>query len=497
LVAGVFPTEYFVGLEPLRFLFIWVIVSEEAQGFRSKLLETSKRWAPYLLIWLANIAWLTYYYTLGSYDSYEVEVATDSISLSSVLIGIGEAIWKAGFYVWAQIVPLIVKTVRAPSSLIAIALIVLSFALFFIYLRNLEAVEDRTKTFAVMALVVGVAGILLGRLPSFAAGLPLKLQTSNDRFMISMMIGGSLFIVGFVELWLRNLRWKNFVFALLIALGIGQQWFNANLFRRDWSNQQDLYWQLAWRIPAIQPNTLLMTDQLPVDYETDLSFTAPINWIYAPEYTRSAVPYALIYTEKRLGGTLPSFKPGEPIKVFLRTVHFEGSTSQAIVFHMPRNGCLRVLSSALGDEITLGRQSGYLLKAIPLSNPDLIIVDKNSTAKLPFLVEPQHTWCYYYTKAELARQQDNWQEVIHLYNEATSLRYRPNDPFELLVFIEAQAMTGDFAAAEKLSNDALISDKGIRKGLCEVWKRVQVHGSTLSGNTSSAEKMLADLGCAR
>ena len=30
LVVGVFPTEYFVSIEPMRFLFIWVIVSEQS-----------------------------------------------------------------------------------------------------------------------------------------------------------------------------------------------------------------------------------------------------------------------------------------------------------------------------------------------------------------------------------------------------------------------------------------------------------------------------------
>ncbi len=150
-----------------------------------------------------------------------------------------------------------------------------------------------TSTFAIQAILIGLAGILLGRLPSYAAGLPLTLQSSNDRFMISMMIGGSLFITGLVELLIRNDHIKTFTFALLIALGIGQQFYNANIFRSDWLNQQELYSQLAWRIPAMKPGTLLITDQLPVDYETDLSFTAPINWIYAPDYARSRVPYAL------------------------------------------------------------------------------------------------------------------------------------------------------------------------------------------------------------
>jgi hypothetical protein len=89
--------------------------------------------------------------------------------------------------------------------------------------------------------------------------------------MISMMLGGSLFVAGLIELFIRNTRIRTYVFAFLIALGIGQQFFNANIFRRDWVKQQEIYWQLAWRIPAMKPNTALLTDQMPIDYETDLS----------------------------------------------------------------------------------------------------------------------------------------------------------------------------------------------------------------------------------
>jgi hypothetical protein len=50
---------------------------------------------------------------------------------------------------------------------------------------------------------------------------------------------------------------------------------------------------------------------MPIDYETDLSFTAPINWLLAPDYNSGALPYAMLYTEKRLGGpTLPALEPG-------------------------------------------------------------------------------------------------------------------------------------------------------------------------------------------
>ncbi|MDP4029371.1 MAG: hypothetical protein Q8P42_10480, partial [Gallionella sp.] len=202
-----------------------------------------------------------------------------------------------------------------------------------------EESHEKSRFASISLIVIGVIGILLGRLPSLAAGLPLTLQSSFDRFMVSMMIGGSLLTLGIVELLIKNQRIKITIFALLISLGIGQQFFNANIFRRDWEKQGEIYWQMAWRMPALEPNTVLLTHQMPIDYETDLSFTAPINWIYAPEYTRSDLPYMLLYTEKRLGGpTLPALEPGIDITYPYRTVNFRSSTSNAVVIYMPQNG---------------------------------------------------------------------------------------------------------------------------------------------------------------
>jgi hypothetical protein len=164
---------------------------------------------------------------------------------------------------------------------------------------------------------------------------------------------------------------------------------------------------------------------------------------------------------------------------------------------MPKNGCLRVLSSDWGDEITYSRQSGYLVKAIPLSNPDLILTNAGKTANLPFLAEPKHTWCYYYTKAELARQQNDWDRVMNLYNEARSLGYESSDPFELLLFVEAQAMTGDIRSARKLSNSIYKLEQRTRKGLCQAWERVQIQSPAGTGSESQIDEILTEFQCLR
>lgn len=475
MIPGIFPTEYFIGNGPLRFLFIWIIVREQIDDPKQRIIRSVRLWLPYLFVWLADILWLSYFYTAGNYGSYDVEMVRAPLSLLQILVSIGETIWKVGIFAWGQVLLLAGSSIGAPSSLLTLLLIAVAFVFFVRYLRWFGMHSDATKMFAMTAILVGITGLVLGRLPSFAAGLPLKLQSSWDRFTISMMLGGSLFIIGLVDLLVHNTRTRTYVFALLIALSVGQQFFNANIFRRDWEKQQEIYAQLAWRIPAMQPGTALLTDQLPIDYETDLSFTAPLNWMYAPDHTGSALPYALLYTEKRLGTlSLPSLSPDTPISLGMRAASFDGSTSQVIVIHMPENGCLRVLDPALGDQITYARESKYLLDAIPLSRPELIDVKSAQTPKIPFLPEPERTWCYYFTKAELARQSGDWHQIVDLYEEARSFKYEPGDPFEWLVFIEAQAMTGNSREAQRLSEEALAEDERVRNGLCQVLKRVQV-----------------------
>ncbi len=499
LVIGLFPTEYFIGMEPLRFLFFWVVIAETTQGFWPRLVQVLKRGWPYLLIWLADAAWLAYYYKSGAYISYGIAASQQLPSIKDALVAIGDALWKAGLYTWVQILVLSLHSITAPTTLASLAVIVICFGLLVFYfsrLASFSSTDARRFAFAVPAFLIGLIGILLGRVPSFAAGLPLTLQSSYDRFMISMMVGGSLFVVGLIELLLKNERLKLFAIAFLIALGIGQQFFNANLFRRDWQRQQDIYWQLAWRIPALQPNTAILTDFVPIDYETDLSFTAPINWIYAPDVKPPDLPYAMIYANKRLGGAaLADLKPGTAIQLPYRTLTFHGNTSQSIAIYAPQNGCLRVFDPAFNDAETYSKYPDSLNALVPFSNPSRILANAQEPPlpNPPFSAEPAHSWCYYYEKAELARQTRDWSQVAQWGHQAEQDGFSSQDPFEWLPFIEAYARTGDLDNAKKLTQQAWDQQAKIHGGLCRLWMRVKTDGP--SDAQTVASELLSSLGC--
>jgi len=484
-ICGVFPTEYFFGLEGLRFLFL-------LSFFRRNFLKTLKTWLPHLLVWALNAAWLIYYYKFGAYHSYEV-TATQSPTVLYFLQEALDTLAKVGFYIWIQILPLTFASLPAPASLLTLGLVALSFVFIQFQVLGFKFQVSNPQLPITNYLVIGVIGILLGRLPSLAAGLPLTLQSSYDRFMVSMMIGGTIFIIGLVEILFKNQKTQSAVFALLIALGVGQQFFNANIFRRDWEKQREIYWQMAWRIPALKPNTIIFTHQMPIDYETDMSFTAPINWIYAINFTKGNLPYLMLYTEKRLGGsTLPTLAPNMPLRFPYRTVTFHGNTSQAITIYMPKNGCLRVLDPKHGDAEIYANQPAVLTQAIPLSDVSRIIANPATPASAEmFFAEPKHDWCYYFAKAELAQQQNDYPKVVALGNEAVALGYQPEDQNEWLVFIEAYALTDDIQTAKKLSISALKEDPRIKRGMCIVWKRVQ------SQSKAATTKMTEEMKCGK
>lgn len=162
---------------------------------------------------------------------------------------------------------------------------------------------------------------------------------------------------------------------------------------------------------------------------------------------------------------------------------------------MPQNGCLRVLDPGRGDQITYDWQTHYLVDAIPLSDPSNIIVENDQTPRLPFLSEPTHTWCYYYTRAELAYQQKNWERVITLIDEAVLSGYAPEDPFEWLSYIEAKALTGDIEIAQEVSNTILGQSKNTRKGLCLLWQRVKDNTAASGETKSKIDNVLLGLQC--
>ncbi len=495
---GLFPTEYFISFEPLRFLFIFIIFGEENRPLVRRLQKSIKHWLPYLALWLGNALWLGFYYTKGGYASYRIETTPHSAKIFRQLIAeTGNLLYTTLWKIWTQFVQEILQAPSAPTTILGLTLAAFSWIFLTVFFLKTKVKQSRTsQKWAAQAIFIGVSGLFLGRIPSLLADLPLKIGTTFDRLTISLIFASALLIAGLLEIFIKNPRFYAFTLSGILALALGQQFLNANDFRRDWERQRALLWQLSWRIPAMDKGTALITHQLPMVYESDQSFTAPLNWLYAPDYQAGdLLPYAFVNTEKRLNGsTLPSLAPDTPIFVPYRTVRFEGSTSAAIVIYAPKNGCLRVLDPVYANAQTYNKESDYLKQAISLS--DLSRIHTNAASPLLpkelFGKEPPRDWCYYYAKAELARQNADWQKVADWGAQAEIRGYAPTDAFEWLPFIEAYANTNRLAKAENLSSKAIREEPRLRKGLCQLWERV-----AQNSHSANIRRIKDELNCSK
>ena len=495
---GLICTEYFLGLEPLRFLAISFTLSDA--GLWQKVKNSLRHWLPYLLVWLGNMVWLYFYYRSGVYRSYQTGVMQD---LRPTLSNIGQTMQQelvntihlVGFQAWFQAFGILGKPLASVTFWLAISLAGLSAALILTFLLKIMlpvTTSNHIDSWAKQALLIGLAGMLLGRVPSWAAGLALTLEYDADRLTISMMLGAVLFIVSLIEFMIKSDLRKIILYSVLIGLAVGYQFWLANSYRRDWVHTQDFFWQLTWRIPGMQPGTILLTDEPSIMYQSDFQLTAPLNWVYAPQATHTLV-YALMTSASRLGTpALPDLEAGLPVSLDMRTARFTSSTDNIVVIYFPSEGCLKVLDSTYTHPTAFYYLPIRLHFDIALSEPSRIIPDATPPVlpEIFFGQEPAHGWCYFYTKAELARQVGDWAKVVDLGDQARVQGLAPIDPFEWLPFIEGYAHEGNMDEAIQLTQDCYTLAPEMKNALCQLWDRVQLAAGSDSPATDEIQNGL-------
>lgn len=470
---GLFSTEYFFGLEILRFCFIVVILSETIQSRKTLIQKSMMTWFPYFIIWIANAIWTYSYHQSSAYDSYDIDLAS-TLSPLALINEFITTLSLSGFIAWLNTFSIFSNIDGSATQLIALFIFAIACVIVFLVTRYQLSItnnQSSNNNFGLQLTLIGLITNFAGRLPSWAAGLPLRIEFDYDRFFVSIMLGASLFIIGLAELTLREGRGKIILLSILIGISTAYQFSIANTFRRDWANQQEFFWQMAWRMPALKENTAVLTYELPFKYASDYQLTSSLNWLYAPDLDNRDIPYMLMYLKTRF--SVGEIKTNNPIEVQYRTVNFSGNTSDSVVIYKEADGCLRVLDPIYNNVETVPDANVYLIQAIELSNPDLILLDATPTlAKTLFGNEPALSWCYFYTKAEVARQLGNWNEVINLYREAEKNQFTANLPVENLIFIEAFAQDGNIDNAIKLTERTIKSQPTLCPALYTLWNRV-------------------------
>jgi len=513
---SLFTAEYFAGMELLRPIIIFIILRNlyPNRKFIQQAILVITYWLPYIILFALFLTWR---FVLHAFPRAQMQLFTQIqnepfLVITQILRSMVQNILEASIGAWSQVFQ-ITKLLDFSNDLSskAFLLALLSGIAIASYIFSLIQEKKpplpsenpdhmRYKLETTQMLLFGFTSMLFAGIPAWVMNLPIHLSFPADRFILSMSLGASLVIAGGIEILTVSPWKKACVVGILLGLAVGYHYLSADQYKKEWDAQRTFFWELVWRAPAIEPNTVLITRDLPFKYYTDNSLSAPLNWIYTPKDQTHRLQY-LIYDTALGTNKEDNILSNASINEEYRSFIFSGNSSAALLIYWDRLACLQVLESQYDSNRYNFPDSLY--KLLTYSKSQRIITNPLQSAQPPaevFGTEPKHSWCYFYQKASLARQQNDWEEIVNLAQEAQEKGYLPMLPaihaHEYLPFIEGYARLGYWAKARNFSRNAYTqSSHTLRNSLCSLWTDISQLDKTDPEVQKEIRLIQSDLNC--
>ena len=397
---------------------------------------------------------------------------------------------------YSAIQPSVIDLTR-PSSILILASIVGFGALAWAAFGRAEqgsGAESRSGSLLEVA-AAGLAVVVLSMLPFWLTGFSIfqKNQLWSERLALAAMPGASMLLVGGVFGLVERPAFRRVVLSLLLGIGVGLQAQTARAFQASWDKQRDLYWQLSWRAPSMKAGTLLVADQEILFFMGIYPTAFALNLLY-PQVTAPPVAsywfnagFEHMDFDRFAAGTADAFEK------YTTTFTADPHAVLSITFEPGLDQCLWVLRPDLANA---GGLTAVARTWLSISDPSRIEMSQLAAPPAAiFGTEPPHSWCFFFEKADLARQHQQWDTVRALWGQAEAANVRAANGVELVPFIEAAARLGDWSQAQSITRRAQTLPDRSTSLFCDVWRNLS--GSTPS--TTERDHILAavqmDLGC--
>ncbi len=469
-----FLYEYMIGLEGLRLaiiaLFIW---RGGYQSWKTNLIKVIKSWFPYLIGIALHLAWRFFVFESGR-EGMNVQT-TLSVYQTAPLRMIIKRSFTLGIDVFealisAWVVPINSITFQlGPTDLLLSGLLSLLaigiFAAYFFAASNLSSdasISQDGQRELLEIIILGGAAVLFTLIPVVAVGRDIRWASGFDKYTLQASAGVSMLLVGTISLLVKS-RLKFILFALLIGIAIATHYGNAVQWTELWGDQRELWWQLSWRAPQLKEGTVLLVEMPDQRFYEDYEVWGPANLLYDPNGDSLRVRSEIFAPD-----TLEKIRVGQTENRNLRDIlEFSRSYHNSLILTRPeRTSCWHILDG--NDPVFPQQTSAMLYATVRLSHIDQIEV--NAPQSTPpvhiFGSEPEHRWCYYFQRASLEAQREDWDSVAQLTDQALEAGFKPIDRSEWLPFLKGLVMVGRNADAEQMA--LWIRDNGtVRHRQCD------------------------------
>jgi hypothetical protein len=499
--------EYFIGIELLRPILLWIITSDQPL-LRERVKQVSKRWIPYLAIAILFVIYRTSFQQLFGYERFSsmTGLALLATPLRAIPYFISTGLQDLTLIIlssWYETLkPALFEFTYASSILIWIAVLALITTcwIYFSALKDGEDDIERQNQWARQMIATGFAATLFGVLPAWAIGNTVYTSNPqwNDRFAMAAMLGAGMLWVGVICLFVPNPKHRYLLVSILVGLAVGINLRTQFDYKYVWEKQTNFYWELYWRAPYITPKTALISDGEIFSFMGIYPTSFAINTLYP----KTSAPPALDYWFYSGYERMPSwkdFRAGVPLEYNKYASQFNSiSTDSLAMLYEPENQqCLWILRP---EDKRLHWLNPANAEVLPVSAVDRIQRTPRGNWAPPasiFGTEPRHTWCYYFEKADLARQYKDWQGVIDLWEESQKKDFAPGNGVEFIPFIEGYAYNNDWADAMKLTFRAAETAKRMREVLCDVWMEIESKSSASPERDTVLHNVYTKLTCGK
>jgi len=486
-------TEYFFTLEILRYVIIWFyFYRNETQDVCKEFLRKS---LPYLLLYLPIICWrffqqpdeTTYKLLIGSQlSTFSLPNFFDFLKNSII------DIWNVTIGAWIYAFYPRHLLISQSKMVLTITLLLCSFValLCIFYFGNQKSLKQKTGRDFSSTILFSLCALFAAGIPFWITDLPIGEHYVFSRWTIPFMLGASILISRLILL-ANKPRFAFLLTSLLVAIGVGNQVLAANSFRQDWDKQMSYIWQFKWRIPSLQENTTIFSNMLDFHYENSDEISMALNFQY-PATKELNIPLFQFYLPERVGtALLPSIQPEIPLAGRRYCRLFQGNSSQSIIIDFQYPSCFKVLD----PEIDIHNPNIDPLSKDALFLSNMSLISKNSKQADQKQVEnifgkvPQPDWCYYFEKADIARQFNDWSELNKISIEVASQELIPRDNREWFPFVEGYAHNDDWDSAVRLSRSINSQSPEYLQMLQVLWSRIDRQ----SGPSSEKELALKNI----
>lgn len=500
-----FSQEFYTGVELLRPLVIWLALRADSSDEKERLRRTMLTWLPFLAVMIGYLAWRlflmptpgsdrntpTLLYSLVStpLDGFNTLLTMFLQDVVESLVGVWYSTFEPGLYGSSTL-----------ASLLTWGIVIFVSLFVWIYFSlgqnnrpepSLTPSEPWYKT----AAPFGFLALILGFAPGWSIGRHIYDLTGiyNDRFGMAGMFGAALMVVAALDFLLKKPSYSLVILSLLIGLGAGQNMRFETSYRRSWEKQLQLFWQLKWRAPSLAPQTTIIGDGAIISYMGSWATISALVQMYEPEKNVHYVDYWYLDAQK-LGEDFAQDQ-GEEIVDSKNFMYYAGPKANSLVisFTPETLSCLWVLSE---KDLTNRYITEPLKNVLMVSNLDRIQAVENLPLREDiFGSEVPRNWCYYFQKGDLARQFQDWSQVVSVWHESEQRGLHPRIGIEYAPFIEGFAHMQDWQTALALTKKAYFPDYEMRDYLCETWKTIADTTQKTPEKNAAIQAVIEDFHC--